>query len=95
MENESSKNHETTADANNVLAEGFFYLDLADGKYWLIKSRDGKRYTAGYDKQKVQDLIKKLNEAHRPNIHQGEMHEIFVCWNDHEKGEKCDYVQEL
>lgn len=91
----NSKNHETPTDANNVLAEGFFYLDLADEKYWLIKSRDGERYTAGYDKQKVQDLIKRLNEAYRPNIHQGEMHEIFVCWNNHEKGEKCDYVQEL
>lgn len=93
MQNDDFKDN-TPTDANNVLAEGF-YLDLADEKYWLIKSRDGKRYTAGNDKQKVQDLIKRLNEAHRPNIHQGEMHEIFVCWNDHEKGEKCDYVQEL
>lgn len=94
MKNDNLK-HDTPTDANNVLAEGFFYLDLADENYWLIKSRDGKRYTAGDDKQKVQDLIKRLNETHRPNIHQGEMHEIFVCWNNHEKGEKCDYVQEL
>lgn len=94
MQNNDLKN-ETPTDANNVLAGGFFYLDLADEGYWLIKSKDGKRYTAGYDKQKVQDLIKRLNEAHRPNIYQGEMHEIFVCWNNHEKGQKCDYVQEL
>lgn len=90
-----SKKHETPTNANNVLAEGFFYLDLADAGYWLIRSKDGKRYTAGYDKQKVQDLIKRLNETHKPNIHQGDIHKIFVCWNGHEKGEKCDYVQEL
>lgn len=92
---EDSKKHDTPTYANNVLAEDFFYLDLADEGYWLIRSKDGKRYTAGYDKQKVQDLIKRLNETHRQNIHQGEMHEVFVCWNYHEKGEKCDYVQEI
>jgi hypothetical protein len=81
--------------AKPVLAEVFFYLDLADEGYWLIKSKDGKTYTAGYDKQKVQDLIKRLNENHRPNIHQGKMHEVLVCWNDHDKGQKCDYVTEL
>jgi len=87
--------NETNTDTNNVVSEGFFYLDLADEEYWLIKSRDGKRYSAGDDKKKVIDLIKRLNGAHRPNIHQVEMHEVFVCWNDHDKGQKCDYVQEL
>jgi len=72
-----------------------FYLDLSDDEYWLIKTRDGKRYSAGDNKQKVVDLIERLNSAHRPNVLQGEMHEVFVCWNNHEKGQKCDYEQEI
>lgn len=80
---------------DDMILGGFFYIELANEGYWMIKSRNGKKYTAGYDKQKIQVLVKRLNEAHRPNIHQGEIHEIFVCWNYHQKGQKCDYVQEL
>jgi len=72
-----------------------FYIDLSDQGYWLIKSIDGKRYTAGYDKQKVINLIEKLNNTHSPNIIQGELNEIYVCWNEHEKGQKCDYIKEI
>lgn len=79
--------------ANTVLGAGF-YLDCADDGRWLIKQGD-KRYTAGYDKQKVQDLISRLNEAHRPNVEQGSDNEIFVCWNDHDKGQKCEWVCEI
>lgn len=75
--------------------EAKFYLDLADEGYWLIRTHDGKRYTAGDNKSKVENLISRLNECHRPNIEQGAMHEISVCWNYHDKGEKCDYVREL
>ena len=73
----------------------FFYIDLSDEGHWLIKSKDGKRYTAGFDKEKAEKLITKLNEAHRPNVHQGEVNEIFVCWNNHERSQDCDYVQEI
>lgn len=72
-----------------------FYIDLSDQGHWLIKSIDGKRYTAGYDKQKVINLIEKLNNTHRPNIMQGELNEIYVCWNEHEKCQKCDYIKEI
>ncbi len=72
-----------------------FYLDLADEGHWLIKSRNSERYTAGNDKQKVIDLVKRLNEAHKPNVHQREIQEVFLCWNDHEKGQKCNYEQEI
>jgi hypothetical protein len=95
METNAINNQEPTSEEKPMLADDSFYLDLADERYWLIKSRDGKTYTAGYDKQKAVDLINRLNEAHRPSVRQGEMHEVFVCWNDHDKGEKCDYVKEI
>ena len=78
-----------------VLSAGFFYLDLADGGNWLIKDRSGNRYTAGYDKDKVVNLINRLNEAHRPNVEQGDLNEIYVCWNNHDKNDKCDFEREI
>ena len=72
-----------------------FYIDLSDDGCWLIKTIDGKRYTAGRDKLKVLSLINRLNEAHRPNVEQGDSNEIYVCWNLHDKGEKCDFVREI
>ena len=78
-----------------VLSAGFFYLDLADNGNWLIKDRNGNRYTAGYDKKKVVALIKRLNEAYRPNIEQGDLNEIYVCWNNHDKGDKCEFEREI
>jgi len=86
---------ETIATCSNTIIPGFYYLDLSDEGHWLIKSRNRERFTAGYDKQKVINLIERLNKAHRPNIHQGEINEVFVCWNDHEKGQKCEYIQEI
>lgn len=73
-----------------------YYLDLSDDGYWLIKQdKTDCRFTAGYDKQKCVNLINRLNESHRPNVHQGDIHEIYVCWNNHDKGEKCDYEREI
>ena len=92
---ETLNTHENGNNANTVLAAGFYYLDLSDNNYWLIKDRNGKRFTAGYDKNKVVKLIERLNNEHLPNVHQGDMHEIYVCWNNHEKGEKCDYEREI
>jgi hypothetical protein len=64
-------------------------------RQYFIKTIDGKRYTAGHDKLKVLSLINRLNEAHRPNVEQGDSNEIYVCWNLHDKGEKCDFVREI
>lgn len=71
-----------------------FYLDCADDGRWLIKRGD-ERYTAGYEKGKVIDLIKRLNESHRPNLEQVTENEIIVCWNDHNKGERCNWIREI
>jgi hypothetical protein len=79
------------------MEDGKYYLDLSDEGIWLIKHSVDKTqcYTAGYDKEKVVKLIDELNDAHRPNIEQPELNKIRVCWNLHEKGEKCDYVDVL
>lgn len=72
-----------------------YYLDLDDAQNWLIKSRSGERFTAGFDKEKVKNLIDRLNKCHRPSVHNTAFNEIVVCWNDHEKHEPCDYVKEI
>lgn len=93
IETNTNQTDKSGRNINPVLTAGFYYLDLSDEGYWLIKDRNGKRYTAGYDKQKVIDLIASLNKTHRPNFHQGDLNELFVCWNNHDKSEKCDYVR--
>lgn len=69
-----------------------FILDFNEDQ-WFIRN-GSKLFMGGTDKQKVQDLIKRLNGGHRPNVEQVD-NMIFVCWNHHEKGEKCDWVCEI
>jgi hypothetical protein len=69
----------------------YYYLDLADEEYWLIRGRNGERFSVGYDKETVANFIKLLNNTHRPNVDQIELHKLNVCWNNHDKGDKCDY----
>lgn len=73
-----------------------YYLDLSDEGNWLIKSTYGERFWTGIgtDKQKVINLIERLNKAHRPSIEQRD-NEIWVCWNEHEKGEDCNFKREI
>lgn len=71
--------------------ENRYYLGLDNDYTWLIKDTNGNRFTAGRNKEKVQELISKLNQAHRPNIGQVGRSIIQICWNNHEKGEKCEY----
>ena len=72
-----------------------YYLDLSEEGYWLIRGTRGERYSAGKDKNKVQNLIHRLNRSHRVNIEQPNLNEIYVCWNNHEKGEKCEFEREI
>lgn len=70
-----------------------YYLDLSDEYVWLIKC-GSKRFHAGFDKGVVENLVARLNEAHRPNIE--ERHDVlYVCWNLHDKGDKCEWVAEI
>lgn len=68
-----------------------YYFDLDDDYVCLIKDRNGNRFTAGRNKEKVQDLIKKLNKAHRPNVEQVSKSIIKICWNNHERSEGCEW----
>jgi hypothetical protein len=71
-----------------------YYLDIsANGHIHIIYA--GCRFPSGYDKAKAEDLVKRLNAAHRPNIQARGEDEIIVCWNLHEKHEACCYVCEL
>lgn len=87
--------HTEKAEPVSPQAVDLYYLDRADyNDEYLIKNSI-HRYTAGYDKEKVIDLIHRLNKAHRPNIKQTARSKISVCWNDHEKHEDCNYVEEI
>jgi hypothetical protein len=72
-----------------------YSLDQTVEGQFLIKEGDNKTYTAGYDKEKAIDLVKRLNDAHRPNVHQAGTNCISVCWNTHEKGQACEYIKEI
>lgn len=68
-----------------------FSLHLNHLEHFEIHSSFGEVFSAGDDKVKVENFIDKLNQTHRPTIIQEEMHKFLVCWNNHEKGEKCDF----
>lgn len=71
-----------------------YYLDLDDSGYWLIK-KGTSYFSAGYDKEKVVDLINRLNGNLRANVHQEKLNKISVCWGCHEKHEDCYYEPEI
>jgi hypothetical protein len=68
-----------------------YYIDQADEGYYLIKDNNDNRFTAGYNKQDCIELISRLNNTHRPNIEQYNQHELYICWNNHDKHEKCSF----
>lgn len=64
--------------------------------YWLIVEGNldidkcSKAYNAGYSLVEATHLCDRLNKAYRPNIKSQE-DGLYVCWNNHEKYEACDY----
>ena len=73
--------------------ESTLRFDCRNFQYFII---DGNTlYSAGYDYGKAHSLFLRLADTHRPNIMQTSENEIYVCWNNHEKGEKCSYEKEL
>lgn len=78
------------------MKEDPYYLDLSDEGPWLIRRNNPEeKFTAGFDKEKAMELIEKLNGANRPNVENREINEIWVCWNNHDKWDDCDYVREI
>lgn len=78
----------------NSDVENPFYIDCSDEGIWFIH-RGNERYFGSHIKANIINLATRLNKAHRPNVHQSAPLTISVCWNDHEKDEKCDYVEEI
>ncbi len=70
-----------------------YYLDLSDDGNWLIKNGTDV-FHAGENKEKAENLIFRLNNSHRPNIEEIN-NVLYVCWNLHLKGEKCDWIAEI
>jgi len=61
----------------------YFYLDLSDDHTWLIKSKDGKRYFAGHNKDAAQNLVNRLNTENPHNLYNDEANNLLVCWDNH------------
>lgn len=76
--------HDTTMSYQNE-----YFLDLRDDLTWLIRWNE-KSYPAGRDKARAIRVIEKLNKAHRPSLEMRD-NNLIVCWNMHEKGEKCEF----
>ena len=66
-----------------------YILDLSDEGHWLARWHN-KTYPIGRDKDEAIKIVELLNKSHRPNLYfNGES--LMVCWNHHDKHEKCDY----
>lgn len=69
-----------------------FVLDQADDGEWLVWDKEeGMKHRMGHDKQRVTELLARLNSAHRPNVERVADDGLRVCWNDHDKGQPCEY----
>lgn len=68
-----------------------YFLDLADDDQWLIKNKDRNiRFKAGKDKQKVDDVIDKLNKL-KPYAVEKIGDNIYACWDEKEKEERTNW----
>ena len=72
-----------------------YFLDLSDDGHWIISNTDGKNYSAGYNKQKVMDLILRLNRATNPVIEQRGFGNVYVFWNDNKNESNYPFVKEI
>ena len=54
----------------------------------------GKSYKAGNDERKALNLMWRIAEAKRVNIRECD-DGLYICWNNHKKGEKCEYIKEI
>jgi len=78
-----------------LLSAGFYYEGTQDQGFYIINIGNSEKFSAGFDLVKVNNLIRKLNNAPRPNICNTEENEIWVCWNNHDRNEKCEYELEI
>lgn len=69
--------------------ENEYILDLSEEGHWLARWHQDT-FPIGMDKDKAINVIDRLNSAHRPNLEISD-DDLVVCWNDHDKGDKCDY----
>jgi len=71
-----------------------YELEESTDKSRLLIRANNQIYVAGYDRAIAEALVKKLNEAHRPNLESRE-DGLYVCWNEHSKSEGCSFVIEI
>jgi len=74
--------------------ENPFYIDCTDEGIWFLR-RGKEKYFGTHIKVDIINLAERLNKAHKPNVVQGNPLTILVCWNDHEKYEDCNYIEEI
>lgn len=72
-----------------MVFEEKFVLDQHEDGYFLARWHKDT-YPIGRDKVKAEQVLKKLNKSHRPNLEISE-NTLYICWNLHEKGDKCEY----
>lgn len=73
--------------------KNFYFLDEADEGYYFIKSTVGDLFTAGYNLDKVRNVIKELNNSHNPIVVQNGRHSIQVCWDSSNGENNCKFEQ--
>ena len=66
-----------------------FVLDRHESGYWVARWHNAT-YPLGRNRDFALAIVRRLNEAHRPNL-EIRGNSLYVCWNAHDKGDKCTY----
>ena len=66
-----------------------FVLDQNDAGFWMARWHS-ETYPIGGNKNRAKAIVGRLNASHRPNL-EVRGGDLWVCWNDHEKGQPCKY----
>lgn len=80
-------------------------IELVDKKYYIEGNEiDGytinfktDKFPAGNNLEEITLLVEKLNniDNHKANVESGDDNTIFVCWGEHDRNEKCEYIREI
>lgn len=87
---QNTENKDLTANFGNTVLPAVFRFENFGLAGFTIFQNDKMYPTGCFNKSRVENLVNDLNNTHRPNLLNTD-NGLMVCWNNHDKGEKCDY----
>lgn len=73
-----------------------YYIEGNEIDGYTINFKTDK-FPAGNNLEEITLLVEKLNniDNHKANVESGDDNTIFVCWGEHDRNEKCEYIREI